>query len=117
MHKIVSQTGIDGLWIVLRLQLLLVHADKLFTTARILAKTIVSDSIKPGGKPRLTAKAPDVLVSAKKSFLCEIVGQRNICSRKLAKQTTHGGLVAPHELAKCVLIVFDKNSRDELRIS
>jgi len=117
MHKIVSQTSVDSLWIMLRLQLLFIHADKLFAAPRILAKTIVSDSIKPCGKPRITAKAPDVFVRAKKSFLGEIVGQGNICPGELAQQTTHAGLMAAHELAECVLIVVDKNSRDKVRIS
>src|SRR5207253_9656469 len=57
MHKIVSQTRIDSLRIVFRLQLRLIDADKLFAFARILAKTVVSDSVKPCGKSRLTAKA------------------------------------------------------------
>ena len=117
MHKIMSQTSVDSLWIMLRLQLLLIHADKLFAAPCVLAKTIVCDSIKPGGKPCITAKAPDVFVRAKKSFLREIVGQGNICPRELAQQTTHAGLMAAHELAECVLIVVDKNSRDEVRIS
>jgi hypothetical protein len=117
MHKIMSQTSVDSLWIMLRLQLLLIHADKLFATACIFTKTIVRDSIKPGGKPCITAKAPDVFVRAKKSFLREIIGQSNICSRELAQQTTHAGLMAAHKLAECVLIVVDKNSCDEIRIS
>jgi len=117
MHKIMSQTSVDSLWIMLRLQLLLIHADKLFAAPCVLAKTIVCDSIKPGGKPCITAKAPDVFVRAKKSFLREIVGQGNICPRELAQQTTHAGLMAAHELAECVLIIIDKNSRDEVRIS
>jgi hypothetical protein len=112
-----SQTSVDSLWIMLRLQLLLIHADKLFAAPCIFAKTIVCDSIKPCGKPRITAKTPDVFVRAKKSFLREIVGQSNICSRELAQQTTHAGLMTAHELAECVLIVVDKNSRDEVRIS
>src|SRR5437899_3989290 len=116
MHKIVSQTRIDSLRVVLGLQLLLIHADKLFAFARILAKTIVSDAIKPGGKSRFTAKAPDILVGAKKSFLREIIGEGNICPRELSQHTTHTGLMATHELAKRVLIVIDKNSRDKVRI-
>ena len=117
MHKIVPQTGIDGLRIMLRLQQRLIHADKLFAFARVLAKTVVSDSVKPCGKSRLAAKAPDVLISAKKSFLREIIGQRNICACELSKQTAHTGLMAPHQLAERVLIVIDKNSRDKVRIS
>ena len=117
MHKIVSQTRIDGLRIMLRLQLRLIHADKLFAFACILAKTIVSDPVKPCGKSRLTAKAPDVLVCPKKGFLREIIGQGNICPCKLPKQTAHAGLVPPHQLAERVLIVIGKNSRDKVRIS
>src|SRR5437870_7465008 len=114
MHKIMSQTRIDSLRIMLRLQLRLIHADKLFAFARILAKTVVSDSVKPGRKSRLAAKAPDVLVDAKKSFLCEIVGQGNVCECELPKQTAHDGLVPPHQLAERVLIVIGKNSRDKV---
>ena len=117
MHKIVSQTRIDGLRIVLRLQLRLIHADKLFAFACILAKTIVSDPVKPCGKSRLTAKAPDFLVCPKKGFLREIIGQGNICACKLPKQTAHARLVPPHQLAERVLIVIGKNSRDKVRIS
>src|SRR6266853_3048855 len=111
MHKIVSQTGIDSLWIMLRLQLRFIHADKLFAFACILAKTVVSDSIKPGGKSRFAAEAADVLVNAKKSFLRQIVGQGNVCACELAKQTAHAGLMAAHQLAERVLIVIGKNSR------
>src|SRR5438128_249726 len=117
MHKIMSQTGIDSLRIMLRLQLRLIHADKLFAFARILAKTVVSDSVKPCGKSRLAAKAADVLVSANKGFLCEIVGQGNVCACELPKQTAHAGLVPPHQLAERVLVVIGKNSRDKVRIS
>ena len=117
MHKIVSQTRIDGLRIVLRLQQFLIHADKLFAFARILAKAIVSDSVKPGRKSSFAAKAPDVLVSANKSFLRQIIGQRNICACELSKQTAHTRLMPPHQLAERVLIVIGKNSRDKVRIS
>jgi len=112
-----SQTSVDSLWIMLRLQLLLIHAHELFAAPCVLAKTIVCDSIKPCGKPCITAKAPNVFVRAKKSFLREIVGQSNICARELAQQTTHAGLMAAHELAECVLIIIDNNSRDEVSIS
>src|SRR5438094_10334124 len=101
----------------LRLQQLLIHADKLFAFACVLAKTIVSDPVKPCVKSRFTAKAPDVLVCSNKGCLREIIRQRNICACKLSKQTAHSGLMAPHELAERVLIVIGKNSRDKVRIS
>src|SRR5947208_16334306 len=48
VHKIMSQTRIDSLRIMLRLPLFLINADNLFAAARILAKTIVRDAVKPG---------------------------------------------------------------------
>jgi hypothetical protein len=116
MHKIVPQTGIDSLRIMLSLQLRLIHADKLFAFACILAKTVVSDSVKPCGKSRLTTKAADVLVHANKSFLRQIVGQGSVCVCKLSKQTAHARLVPPYQLAERVLIVIGKNSRDKVCI-
>src|SRR5207253_11286024 len=90
---------------------------KLFAFARILAKAVVSDSVKPGGKSRFAAKATDVLVSANEGFLCQIVGQGNVCACELSKQTAHARLVPPHQFAERVLIVIGKNSRDKVRIS
>jgi hypothetical protein len=98
------------------LQLLLVHAHKLFAPARVLAKTIVGDAVKPCGETRFTAKAPNVLVSPDKRFLREIVGKRDVCPGKLAQQTTHSGLMPANELAERVLIIIDKDSRDKVRI-
>ena len=89
VHKIVSQTRINSLRIVLRLQQFFIHADQLFAFARILAKTVVRDSVKPCRKSRFTAKAPDVLVNANKCFLCKIIGQGNVCARELSKQAPH----------------------------
>jgi hypothetical protein len=110
MHKIVSQTRIDSLRIMFCLQHVLIHADKLFAAPRILAKTIVSDAVKPGGKPRFTAKAPNILVSANKTLLREIIGQGDIRAGELSKDAAHTGLMATHKLAERVLIVIDKNS-------
>src|SRR5215471_14914701 len=117
MHKIVPQTGIDSLRILFCLPLLLVHAHQLFAAPCVLAKAIVSDSIKPGGKSRFTAKAADVFVGPEKSFLCEVICKRDVCAGKLPQQTSHAGLMPPHEFAEGVLIVIAKNSRNEVRIS
>jgi hypothetical protein len=111
-----SQARIDSLRIMLGLQLLLIHADKLFAFPRIFTKTIVSDAIDPGGKPRFTAKAPNILVRAEKSFLCKIIGQGDICAGELSKQTTHTGLMPAHKLTERVLIVIGKKSCDKVRI-
>jgi hypothetical protein len=112
-----SQTSINGLRIVLRLQLLLIHSNKLLAAARIFAETIVRNAVKPCGKSGFTTKAANVLVRAKKSFLCEIVSRGNVCASELSKEATHSGLMPPHELTKSVLIIIRKNSRDKVRIS
>ena len=117
MHKIVSQTGIDTLRILLCLPLFFIHADQFFPPARVFAKAIVRDSIKPCGKPRFTAKAADVFVSPEKSFLCEVICQSDVCASKLPQQTAYARLMPPHQFAEGVLIVIGKNSRNEIRIS
>jgi hypothetical protein len=116
MHEIMPQTSIDSLRIMLRLQLLLVHADKLLAAARVLAKTIVGNAVKPRGEARFAPKAADIFVSANKAFLREIVGERDICPGELPQQTTHSGLMPAHELAERVLIIIDKDSGDKVRI-
>src|SRR5580765_1958971 len=99
------------------LPLLLIHADELLATARVLAKAIVRDSIEPCGKPRFTAKAADVFVGPEKSFLCEVICQSDVCAGELPQQTAHARLMPPHEFAEGVLIVIGKNSRNQVRIS
>ena len=90
------------------LQQLLIHAHELFASARILAKTVVSDPVKPCGKSRFAAKATDVLVSPNKSFLREIVGQGNVCACELSKQAAHSRLMIPNQLCECVMIIVNK---------
>jgi len=115
-HKIVSQTGIDSLWILFCLPLLLIHPNQFLATPSVLPKAIVRDSIEPCGKPRFTSKAADIFVSPEKSFLCEVICQSNVCTGKLPQQTAHARLMPAHEFAEGVLIVIGKNSRNEVRI-
>lgn len=117
MHKIVPQSRINSLRILFCLPLLLIHAHQFLAAARVFAEAIVRDSIKPGGKPRFTAKTADVFVGPKKRFLCKIVGQSEVCAGKLPQQTAHARLMPPHEFAEGVLIVIGKNPRNEVRIS
>jgi hypothetical protein len=102
---------------VLRLELLFVDSHKFLSAARIFSKTIVGDPVKPCGKARFTAKAANVFIRPQKCLLGEIVRESDICSSKLTQQTAHCGLMPPNQLAESVLVVIDKNSRDEVRIS
>ena len=110
------QTRIDNLRVRLGLELRFIDPDQFLAAARVFAKTIVGDAIKPGGKTRFAAKAADVFVSAQKNFLSEIVGKGDSGASKLSKQTAHGRLMTSHEFAECMLVIIDKNSCDKIRI-
>jgi hypothetical protein len=102
---------------VLRLKVLFVDAHKFLPAACVFSKTIVGDPVKPRGKARFTTKAANVFISAQECLLRKIVCESDVRSSKLTEQTAHGGLMSPNQLTKRVLIVIDKNSRDEVRIS
>ena len=99
------------------LDLFLVDSHKFLPPARIFSKAIVSDSIKPCGKPCFPTKAADVFVGTEKSFLGKIVCESDVCAGELPQQTAHARLMPPHEFAEGVLIVIGKNSCNEVRIS
>jgi hypothetical protein len=113
----VSQSRIGDLRIVLRLELFLIDSHKFLPATRVFSKTIVGDPVKPRGKARFTAKAADVFVRAQEGLLSQIVCESDVGPGKLTEQTTHGGLMPPNQLTESVLVVIDKNSRDEVRIS
>jgi len=102
---------------VFRLQLLLIDTDKFLATPGVFSKTVVGDPVKPGRETGFPAKTANMFVSAHKSFLRQIIGQGKIGAGELAKQTSHSRLMPTNELAKGVVIIIDKNSRDEVRIS
>ena len=116
MHKIVSQTRIGHLGIPLGLKLFLIDSDKFLASPCVFPKTIVSNAIKPGRETGFATKAADVFICAQESVLGEVIRQRDISAGKLAQQTSHTRLMPPHQFAKCVLIVIDKDSRDEVAI-
>src|SRR3982751_3944091 len=101
-----SQRGVNRLWILFALQLVLVDADQFLAPAGVLAKAIVGDPIEPGRKFRLAAEAPDVLVGAHESLLRQIIGQGEIAPCELAQQPADGGLMPPHQLSKSVVIIL-----------
>ena len=71
------------MWIDFLLPLRFIDPDQFLPLPRVLAEAIVSDSVKPGRKFGLPAKAADVLVSANERFLREIIGQGEIAAREL----------------------------------
>src|SRR5947208_7082907 len=116
MHKVMSKTRIDRLGVLFRLPLLLIDANELFQASCVLAKAIVGDPVKPGGKFRLAAEAADVFISANESFLGQIVRQRDVAPRELSQQTANARLMTTNQLAKSVLVLINKNSGDKAGI-
>jgi hypothetical protein len=102
--------------VMLGLKLFFINSDKFLTATRVFSKRIVGNSIEPCGKTRFAAKAADVFVGAQKCLLGEIVRKREIRSGELAKQTPHARLMPSDQFAESVLIIINKNSRDEVCI-
>jgi hypothetical protein len=96
--------------------LFLINSDELLPASRVLAKAIVGNPIKPGGKFRFAAEAANVFVSTNKSVLRQIVGEGEIAAGKLAQQTSHARLMPTNQLAKSVLVVINKNSGNKAGI-
>jgi hypothetical protein len=111
-----SESGIDGLRIVFGLELSFVDANEFLSFPRLFSKTIVGDPVKPGRKARLPAEAPQVLVSFKKSFLRQVVRERDIRPDKMTEQTSHARLMIPDQLRKSVVVVINKDTRNEVCI-
>jgi hypothetical protein len=102
---------------VLRLELFFIDPHQFLPTARIFSKTIVGDPIKPRRKARFTPKTTNVFIGAQECLLGQIVRESDVCSSKLTEQPADGRLMPPNQLTESVLVVIDKNSRDEVRIS
>ncbi len=100
----------------LSLKLFLIDSDKFLASACVFPKTIVSDAIKPGRETGFTPEAADVFVRAQESVLRQIIRQLDIGAGELVQQTSYTRLMPPHQFAECVLIVIDKDSRDEVSI-
>jgi len=107
--EIMSESGIDGLRIVFGFELSFIDANELLSFSRFLTKTIVGDPVKP-------AEAPEIFVGFKKSFLRQIIGERDIGPDQIAKQTSHTRLVIPDQLRKSVVVVIKKNACNEVSI-
>ena len=116
MHKIVSKSGIGHVGIPLGLKLFLIDSDKFLASPRVFPETIVRNAIEPGRETGFAAKAADVFICAQESVLGEVIRQRDIGAGKLAQKTSHTRLMPPNQFAERVLIVIDKDSRDEVAI-
>ena len=116
-REIMSESGIDGLRIMFGLQLSFIDANQFLSFPRFFPETIVGDSVKPGRKTRLAAKAPQVLVSLEKRFLRQIVGQGDVAPDQIPEQTSDARLMIPDQLRKRVVVVINKDTCNEVCIS
>jgi hypothetical protein len=114
--KIMAKSGIDGLRIMFGLELSFIDANEFLPFPRFFPETIVGDSVKPGRKTRFAAETPQVFVSAQKSFLREIVREGDVGPDQIAEQTSDGRLVIPDQLRKSVVVVINKDARNEVCI-
>jgi hypothetical protein len=115
-REIMSESGIDRLRIVFGLELSFIDANEFLSLPRLFSKTIVGNPVKPRRKTGLAAEAPQVLVSFKKSFLREVVRERDISPNKMTEQTSDARLMIPDQLRKGVMVVINENARNEVCI-
>ncbi|HEX4630934.1 MAG TPA: hypothetical protein VH188_08200 [Chthoniobacterales bacterium] len=111
-----AKSGIDGLRIVFGLELSFIDANEFLSFSRFFPETVVGDPVKPGRKTRFAAEAPEVFVSAQKSLLREIVRESDVGPDQIAEQTSDGRLVVPDQLRKSVVVVINKDARNEVCI-
>ena len=116
LREIMSESGIDGLRIVFRLQLSFIDANQLLSFPGLFPETIVSNPIEPGRKTRFAAEAAEVFISAQKGLLREIIRERNIGADQRPEQTSHARLMISHQLGKGVVVIVDKDASDEVCI-
>jgi hypothetical protein len=111
-----SESGINGLRILLGFELSFIDANEFLSFPRLFPKTVVGNPVKPGRKTRFTAKAAQVFISLEKRFLRQVVRERDVRADKVTEQTSHARLVVPHQLRKGVVVVINKNARNEVCI-
>ena len=115
-REIMAESGIDGLRIIFRFQPSFIDANQFFSFPRFFPETIVGDPVKPGRKTRFATEAPEIFVSPQKGLLRQIVRERNVGADQLAQQTSDTRLVIPDQLRKGVVVVINKNARNEVCI-
>lgn len=115
-REIMSESGIDGLRIVFGFQLSFIDANQFLSFPRFFPETVVGDPIEPGGKTRFAAEAAQVLVSLEKRLLREVVRERDVRPDQIPEQTSHARLMIPDQLRKGVVVIINKDARNEVCI-
>ena len=116
MHKIMSETGIDCLRVLLRLQNVFIDPDQLLPAPRVFTEYIIGNSIEPRRETSFPAETANMFIGLEKSLLREVIGESRVGSSKLAQQAAYGRLVPTDQLAESVLVFIDKDSSDKVGI-
>src|SRR5262249_25814078 len=116
VHKVLPQSGIDRLRVWLSFELGLVDTDQFLSFAGVFAEAVIGNPIQPGRKLRFASKATNVFVSAKKSFLGQIICSGNITTGELSEQTADLRLMIPNQFSKGVVIIIEENACDKISI-
>jgi hypothetical protein len=115
-REIMSQSGIDGLRVLFGLELSFIDANEFLSFPRFFTETVVGDPVKPRRKTRFAAEAAQVFVSLEKRFLGQVVCERDVGPDQVPQQTAHARLMIPDQLGKGVVVVINKNARNEVSI-
>jgi hypothetical protein len=116
VREVVTQSRIGRLWIMLGLKLSFINANEFFSFPGLFAETVVCDPVEPGRKTRFPAKAAEVLVGPQERLLRKIIRERDIRPDELAEETSNARLMISHQLREGVVIIIEKNARDEVCI-
>ena len=111
-----SQSGIDGLRIVFGFELSFIDANEFLSFPSFFPETIVGDAVKPGRKTRFAPEAAEVFVSLEKRFLGEVIREGDVRPNQIPEQTSHARLMVPNQLRKGVVVVINKDARNEVCI-
>jgi hypothetical protein len=115
-REIMAESGIDGLRILFSFQLSFINANQFLSFPGLFPETVVGNPIKPGRETRFAPEAPQILVGPEKGLLGEVVRERDIGPDQLPKQTSHTRLMIPDQLRESVVVVINKNARNEICI-
>lgn len=111
-----AKSWINRLRIMFALQLSFIDANEFLSFPRFFPETIVGDPVKPGGETRFPAKAAQVFVSLEKRLLRKVIRERDVRPHQVAEQTSHARLMIPDQLRKRVVVVINKDARNEVCI-
>ena len=114
--EIMSESRIDGLRVMFGFKLSFIDANEFLPFPRLFSKAVVSNPVKPGRETRFAAKAAEVFVCLEKGLLGQIIRERDIRPNQVAEQTSHARLMISDQLRKGVVVVVNKNARNEVCI-